>query len=131
MVTANRQRAVLVVDDEPAIRGLLALMLEGEDYDVATAGDGEEALAQVHQQRPDAILLDLMMPNVDGWQVIDALDQDAQAGHIPIIAMSASQRWFPVGEKDVRAYFSKPFDVETLLVTLDQILLSEVVAADR
>jgi CheY-like chemotaxis protein len=122
-------KSVLIVEDEPAIRGLLSLTLEGEQYQVTTAEDGQEALDQVHQQRPDAILLDLYLPKVDGWQVIDSLEKDSTNGHIPIIAMSAAHRWFPVGEKDVRAYLSKPFDVETLLVTLDQVLGRETASA--
>jgi DNA-binding response OmpR family regulator len=113
---------VLVVEDEPAIRGLLSLTLEAEHYDVTTAEDGAQALDQVHRQKPDAILLDLMLPNVDGWQVIEVLDHDTQAAHIPIITMSAVGRWDAVGERGVKAYLSKPFDIETLLVVLEDVL---------
>jgi len=122
VVTANTHRTVLIIEDEPAIRGLLALTLEGEHYDVATAEDGEEALDQVHHQRPDAILLDLMLPKVDGWQVIDSLDHGADAERIPIIAVTAGTKKVTVGEQGVKAFLSKPYDLDTLLVTLDQVL---------
>lgn len=115
-------RSVLVVEDEPAIRCLLSLTLEGEDYSVTTAEDGQQALDQVHDQKPDAILLDLMLPNVDGWQVIDCLDQDSQADHIPIITMSAIGRCHTVGERGVKAFLSKPFEIDTLLTVLDEVL---------
>jgi CheY-like chemotaxis protein len=109
---------------------MLLLTLEGEDYQVSTACDGQEALDQVLHDRPDAILLDLNLPLVDGWQVIDTLDRDTRSLHIPIIAMSAAHQWFPVGEKDVRAYLSKPFDLDTLLITLDQVLKYELTSLD-
>ena len=118
MASAGPQRTVLVVDDEPAIRGLLSLTLEGEDYTVTTAEDGQEALDHVHQHRPDAILLDLMLPKVDGWQVIDSLDQETRADHIPIITMSAIGNSRIVGERGVKAFLSKPFNDELLLQTL-------------
>jgi CheY-like chemotaxis protein len=124
-------KSVLIVEDEPAIRGLLSMMLEGEHYQVATAGDGQEALDQVHHQRPDAVVLDLMLPKLDGWQVIDSLDRGADAGRVPIIAVTAGAKKVTVGQQGVRAFLSKPFDLDTLLVTLDQVLGQETVSTDR
>jgi CheY-like chemotaxis protein len=122
------QRTVMVVEDEPAIRALLALTLESEDYHVETASNGHEALSKVEQHPPDAILLDLMLPELDGWAVIDALDRNRVGGVVPIIAVSAVQRYAPVGERGVRAFLSKPFDVDTLLTVLDDVL--KVVSGD-
>jgi CheY-like chemotaxis protein len=115
-------KTVLVVEDEPAIRGLLSLTLEAERYRVATAEDGHEALSRIRDRPPDAILLDLLLPRMDGWGVIRSLKHDGMAGQIPIIAVSAGDRRAAVGEHGVRAFLSKPFDLETLLVVLEDVL---------
>ena len=115
-------RTVLVVEDEAAIRGLLCLALESEQYRVATAQDGHEALNHIQDQRPDAILLDLLLPDLDGWTVIESLDRDGDVGQIPIIAVSAGGKRVTVGEQGVKAFLAKPFDVETLLAVLADVL---------
>ena len=123
MVAATTpQKTIMVVEDEPAIRGLLCMTLECENYHVESAGDGREALDKVDRVSPDAILLDLMLPNVDGWAVIDALSERSETDGIPIIAVSATQRYLNVGERGVQAFLSKPFDVDTLLVVLADVL---------
>jgi CheY-like chemotaxis protein len=116
------QKIVMVVEDEPAIRGLLSMTLECENYHVETAGDGREALDKVEQVQPDAILLDLMLPTMDGWALIDALSERSETDGIPIIAVSATQRYLNVGERGVHAFLSKPFDVDTLLIVLEEML---------
>lgn len=116
------QKTVMVVEDEPAIRSLLSITLEGENYHVETAADGQEALEKVEQLHPDAILLDLLLPTIDGWALIDALNGRSETGSIPIIAVSATQRFLNVGEQGVHAFLSKPFDVDTLLVVLEEVL---------
>jgi CheY-like chemotaxis protein len=122
MVGGSPRRTVLVVEDEPAIRSLLAMTLEGENYRVATAEDGHDALALLENQTPDALVLDLMLPTMDGWQVIESLDRDAPGGQIPIIAVTAGQRKVSVGERGVRAFLTKPYDLDRLLVILEQIV---------
>ena len=115
------QKTVLLVEDDPAIRALLSLVLETRDYRVVTAADGQQALSQIHAERPDVILLDLMLPNVDGWAVLDALDGDALLSQIPVIAMSAYRpAQLPCG-RGVRAFLTKPFDVQGLLGVLDDV----------
>jgi two-component system response regulator MprA len=116
------QRTVMVVEDEPAIRGLLSLTLEAEDYRVESAGDGQEALDLLQHRRPDVILLDLMLPTMDGKALIDILDRDTKSKEIPIIAVSAGERYLHVGEQGVHAFLSKPFDLDTLLVVLHDVL---------
>jgi adenylate cyclase len=115
-------KTLLVVEDEPAIRGLLSLTLEAENYRVATAQDGQEALHRIRDLKPDAILLDLLLPRVDGWDVVRSLEHEGCEGQIPIIAVSAGARRIPVGEHGVKAFLSKPFDLETLLVVLQDAL---------
>jgi CheY-like chemotaxis protein len=81
---------VLVVDDDPNIHDLAKQLLGGQ-YEVATAADGKAGVAAVKKQRPDAILLDLMMPKLDGFGVIEQLQRDPQYGNIPIIVITAKE----------------------------------------
>jgi two-component system, OmpR family, response regulator CpxR len=118
----EHQRTIMIVEDEPAIRGLLSLTLEAEAYQVETASNGLEALEKLRHRPPDAILLDLVMPVMDGWSLIDTLDADREVGEIPVVAVSAGQRYTKVGEHNVYAFLSKPFDVETLLTVLDDVI---------
>ena len=122
MAVGGPRRTILIVEDEPAIRALLAMTLEGENYRVSTAEDGHDALVLLKDQKPDAVVLDLMLPTMDGWHMIESLDRDQPGADIPIIAVSAGQRKLSVGEHGVRAFLSKPYDLDTLLVTLDQVL---------
>jgi CheY-like chemotaxis protein len=78
-----------VVDDDPYVVDLVRQFLEGEPYAVAAAMDGLEALAAVAQQRPDVILLDLLMPRLDGFGVLEALRQEPHTRAIPIIVLTA------------------------------------------
>jgi len=78
-----------VVDDDPQVVDLVRQLLEGEPYEVVAAVDGQEALEMIAQKRPDVILLDLLMPRVDGFAVIDRLQQDPQHRQIPVIVLTA------------------------------------------
>jgi CheY-like chemotaxis protein len=124
--TTKGARTVLVVEDEPVIRALLRMALEAEDYKVTTAEDGEDALRQVQDEQPEAILLDLMLPKMDGWAVIDSLDHDNRANPIPIIvvsaSLSASHSYERVGKQNVKACLSKPYDLDALMLTLEETL---------
>jgi DNA-binding response OmpR family regulator len=128
MTSSQTQRTVLVVDDHAPLRTLCRINLEGADFRVLEATDGDEALALVEADRPDVILLDIMMPRVSGWEVAAALLADGSADRIPIIFVSARTgvtdriRAFELGAK---AYVMKPFDpaglAETVTKVLDQI----------
>src|SRR5436305_3729900 len=80
---------VLVVDDDPVIVKLLQVNFEMEGYHVITAGDGEEGLARARADHPDIVLLDVMMPKMDGLQVATALKGDEATSAIPILLLSA------------------------------------------
>jgi CheY-like chemotaxis protein/anti-sigma regulatory factor (Ser/Thr protein kinase) len=80
---------LLVVDDDVQTVDLVRQFLEGEPYEVVAAADGQEALEAISQQRPDILLLDLLMPRLDGFAVIERLRQDAQYHHLPIIVLTA------------------------------------------
>src|SRR3982074_2851960 len=80
---------VLVVDDDPVIVQLLRVNFELEGYRVLTAGDGEEALAEVKKERPDVSLSDIMMPKMDGLAFVKELQADPATAGLPVILLSA------------------------------------------
>ena len=84
-----RPAVILVVDDEPNNRLLLKVMLAPEGYTVVTAAAGEEALAMIAQQPPDLVVLDVMMPGMDGYQVAARIKSEDATRHIPIIMLTA------------------------------------------
>ena len=85
---ADGRTTVLVVDDDPSVRGLLAKTLEKEGYRVVSAGNGVEALALAREHRPQAITLDVLMPQMDGWSALREFKADVTLRDIPVI-MSA------------------------------------------
>jgi two-component system response regulator MprA len=107
---------VLVVDDEPMVRDTLGQVLTDEGYIVDVAVDGEDALDHVHAARPDAILLDLMMPGMNGRQFLQALRNDAKFEQVPVLIMTAVHglevNLASIGASEV---VEKPFNVEDLL----------------
>ena len=102
---------MLIVDDDGAIRQLLKSVFEGEGFGVDEAVNGADAMNRLQDTEPDAILLDLMMPVMDGWTFLDKCR--SLRGDIPVVVMSASHD-FPQGPQ-VRASFRKPFDLDEVL----------------
>ncbi|HEX9618383.1 MAG TPA: GAF domain-containing protein [Anaerolineales bacterium] len=82
-------RRLLVVDDDPQVIDMVRRLLEGSEYQISAAGDGEQALESIAESRPDAILLDLLMPRLDGFGVIERLQQDPLYSQIPVIVLTA------------------------------------------
>jgi two-component system chemotaxis response regulator CheY len=119
---------VLVVDDDEAIRALLREALEDEGYAVQEAADGAQALGMLGRARPDAVLLDLMMPVLDGWGFLRAAATLPRAG-LPIVVMSASSSLSAAAQEllglGVRAWLPKPFDLDTLLGMVEQLCPAE------
>ncbi|HSD86569.1 MAG TPA: response regulator [Kofleriaceae bacterium] len=107
---------ILVVDDEPMVRDTLAQVLADEGYIVDIAVDGEDALERVQAARPDAILLDLMMPGMNGRQFLQALRHDPAYQQVPVLIMTAVHglevNLASIGASEV---VEKPFDVQDLL----------------
>ena len=113
---------ILVVDDEPAIRDFLRMALEDEGYSVATARDGREALDMIRRDPPDAILLDLMMPTMDGAEFL-AMRRAVSAGsRCPVLVMSAVDGSHAARELGAAGFLAKPFGVDALLRTLARIV---------
>jgi CheY-like chemotaxis protein len=114
---AARPPRVLVVDDDRFIRDSLGDLLSEEGYEVELADNGLTALAAIREGHPDLVLLDLMMPVLSGWEVLERLDDDrVGAGAVPVIVISAFPA--PVSSivgRGVRACFGKPLDTNLLL----------------
>jgi CheY-like chemotaxis protein len=113
---------VLVVDDDPVILDMLRYALRGSGYAVETAGNGLEALHQACRRMPDAIVLDLRMPVMDGHRFIAAWRQVTVGAPIPIVAISAHERPTSAQELGVEAFLPKPFDLRELLGTVARTL---------
>jgi two-component system, OmpR family, alkaline phosphatase synthesis response regulator PhoP len=105
--------SVLVIDDEAAIRLLCRVNLEAEGLTVYEAGDGHAGVERARQERPDVILLDVMMPGLDGWQVAEELVSDERTRDIPIVFLTARAD-FRDRERGLEAggiaYLTKPFN---------------------
>ena len=116
---------ILVVDDEPQIVLMLESRLKTEGYEVLSAGDGMAALEVAKKERPDLIILDLMLPKMDGFRVCGLLKKDARYAKIPIVMFTARAQ-----EEDKKlsqevgadAYFVKPFEPKTLLGKIQELI---------
>ncbi len=114
-------RTILVVDDEPAIRDFVGAVLEDEGYDVVVAETGRQAVDKLYTELPDLVLVDVMMPEMDGREVVRWVRDQSEFANIPIVMMSAAAR-FERLHADVNAFLRKPFDLEHLLDTIEHIL---------
>lgn len=124
---------VMAVDDDHVILGLLQVNLDMEGHEMVAAVDGREALDKVQEDRPDLILLDVMMPNVDGWQVAEQLKRDEATAGIPVVVLSARAMEADVQrgtELGVDSYVTKPFDPIDLMGLVNRLLASADGAAD-
>lgn len=109
---------ILIVDDEPDILFVLRVTLEAAGFEVVEASDGEEALSVVRSERPDLVLTDLMMPVLDGHEVIRRLRADPVTASLPIVVVSAK----PVGSQEADAVIRKPWRNEELLSCIADVL---------
>ena len=108
---------ILIADDEPALRALLRTNLSLEGFDTLTASNGEEALRVIRDESPDVVLLDVMMPVMDGWTVLEELSKDGNR-HTKVILVTAKatneaqlQGW----ELGCDEYLTKPFDLDDMI----------------
>lgn len=110
---------ILLVEDDPAIRRLLLELLTEEGYDVHTAGNGQAGVSAARTNRPDLILMDLMLPEMDGMAATRQLKSDPTTRGIPIIAISAGTN-LRIHADDLPAdgVVAKPFDLDTLLAAI-------------
>jgi DNA-binding response OmpR family regulator len=115
---------ILVVDDDANIRELILVNLAAAGYDVKTARNGKEALEKITTFLPALIILDIMMPEIDGWEVCKFVRDDPGLEHIKIIMLTAkgTERDKLIGKGIFKAddYLTKPFDIDELMKTVKQ-----------
>jgi DNA-binding response OmpR family regulator len=118
------RKKILVVDDEDDILQFLELVLREKGYDVVTAPGGHEALTKAQVERPDLVLLDIMMPQMDGWEVLKLLRVDEDTAAIPVAMLSArteaKDRVQGLQEGAID-YICKPFSLQDLLGKIETI----------
>jgi DNA-binding response OmpR family regulator len=112
---------VLVVDDDVEIRAALSEVLRDEGYAVATAADGEQALVALRREPADLVLLDLMMPGVNGWQFLERKHKEAALEGVPVLIVSASNDQNATLLDKVVGRIPKPFNLEVLLARVREI----------
>ncbi len=118
--TGQQAAHILVIDDDPAAQQVIAATLEREGYRVSVASSGSEGLTRARDEAPDAITLDILMPQVDGWSVLTALKNDPQLRHIPVIVVSiAGDRTLAVS-LGAAASLGKPIDRAELVKVLNE-----------
>jgi len=118
----DHKAKILILEDDPALVRLLSLNLEGEGYTAHSAGDGAEGLRLAFEEKPDLVVLDLMMPVIDGWGVCQRL---REVSDVPILMLTCRSdlrdkvRGLSMGADD---YLPKPFDMEELLLRIEALL---------
>lgn len=119
------KKRILLVDDEKDLVETVQFRLEANGYEVISAGDGQEGLSKARSEKPDLIILDLMLPKMDGYKVCGLLKKDARYAQIPIILFTARAQSDDVkmGEEvGADAYITKPFEPQMLLGKVKELL---------
>jgi DNA-binding response OmpR family regulator len=124
----ERRPRVLIIDDDPDFVEATRIVLESEDYEVLAAYDGKEGMEKVKEERPDLIILDIIMPEEDGFRVCEAIKADPELAKIPVIILtSLSQRWsevtFSITEGlmlEAEDYIDKPVSPTELLKRVEK-----------
>jgi CheY-like chemotaxis protein len=123
---AASKKKILICDDDPVILRLLQVNLEIEGYEVVSAHHGEEAVRLAIQERPNLIILDIMMPRMDGYQAARALKSQTETKDIPLVFLSAKAQQADIDKGrtfGVTDYLTKPFDPTELLDVIDRLTI--------
>jgi len=121
-------KRILLADDEEDIKTVVTMFLQAQGYDVVTAYDGLDALEKAKTEKPDLIILDVMMPLIDGFEVCRRLKEDPATAKVPILMLSAAahadsvNRGLEAGAED---YMVKPFEPEKLSEKVNEIFAKE------
>jgi DNA-binding response OmpR family regulator len=116
------RRTVLVVDDDEDIRGVVAEIMDAEGFHVLQAANGAEALSTARRTPPDLIILDLMMPVMDGWEFSRRQRLDRRIARVPVLAVSAGIESLEAHPIDVDRFLRKPMQLDRLLATVRDLL---------
>jgi twitching motility two-component system response regulator PilH len=115
-------KKILLVDDEHDLREGLAILLWAKGYEIFSAGDGEEGIKKALELMPDLIILDVMMPKMDGYAFVKQIKSEESIKHIPIIVTSAKDKMKDVFQLEgVKAYMVKPFGTEDLIRKIEEL----------
>ena len=115
---------VLLVDDDAQVRELVRVNLEFEGYSVREAGSAEEGMAAIEEAKPDLVLLDVMMPQTDGWEMLRRIQERYGAGAIPVVMFSGKvdeQAQAQAATSGAQGFVGKPFDLQQLIEQTKQI----------
>jgi|SRR5579884_978365 len=121
---SRRGPLILLVDDDERVRELVRVNLEFEGYTVREAGNAEEGLAAIEDARPDLVLLDVMMPQVDGWEMLRRIQERHGAGAIPVVMFSGKideDVEAQATERGATGFVGKPFDLQQLIEQAKQV----------
>ncbi len=125
-------KKTLIVDDEKLILISTRIVLESVGFEIVTAASGEEALVTARAAKPGLILLDIMMPGIDGWETLSRLKEDPELKEIPVIIFTArehSRGRQLAREMGAVDYFQKPFEPDELIDIVEEYLVTENVSA--
>jgi CheY-like chemotaxis protein len=124
---SEKKPLIMVADDEEDIKAVLEMFLEVAGYDVITAYDGLDAIEKIHESKPDLVLMDIMMPLIDGIEVVRQMKADDSIKHIPVIMLTAASKSDMV-EKAMQAgavdYIQKPFEPEQVQNVIQKTLMA-------
>jgi DNA-binding response OmpR family regulator len=117
------RKCVLVIDDDLPLRGMVAAALRHHGFQVLLAGDGAEGQRALNIHHPDVVLLDLAMPEVNGWDFLQRLKETGHLGKVPIIVVSAHLRHDPqaILQMGVKAILPKPFNLPELIDLIEHV----------
>ncbi len=119
------KKRILLVDDEESLVDMVKMRLEASGYEVIPAYDGPEGLELARKERPDLIILDLMLPKMDGYKVCGLLKKDSRYVDIPVIMLTAraQEEDLKLGQElGAEVYITKPFDPQALLSKIQELL---------
>ena len=118
-------KKILIADDSPTIVEITKAMLKGEGYEITTAGNGAEALKKISEEKPDVVLLDVMMPDMDGYSALQTLRRDAKPGdddYVHVIVITSKDQMRDLFElQGVDGFLVKPFFRDELLDKLNEV----------
>jgi two-component system response regulator VicR len=124
-MTERGSRHILCIEDEPEMIDLIRLILGRRGYEVEGASGGKEGLKKVQQDKPDMVLLDLMMPDMDGWEVYQQMKADEKTKSIPVIVITAKaqsiDKVLGLHVAKVEDYIAKPFSPQELLDSVEKV----------
>lgn len=123
LLPLRRKKKVMLIDDDSSILTVLSIILEDMNYETVAVTDSRTAVRVLNQVKPELVVLDLVMPYVDGAQILEEMKKDKLLAKIPVIIVSASNSIEDVAAKyNTRGYFKKPFDVNRFYSSVESIL---------